>query len=140
MTSIGFRNESSDYASRQEDVAACEALYRDLSQASMEKDATWMRRLLAPDYVLVHMTGMKQTAADYIAAVLDGTLNYYSVSHYAIRVELADDGLTARIQGRSRVNAAVFGSGRHTWRLEQRLTAAKRNGVWLLTESRASTY
>jgi hypothetical protein len=32
------------------------------------------------------------------------------------------------------------GRARHTWRLQQDLKAEKRDGAWLLVESRASTY
>jgi hypothetical protein len=38
------------------------------------------------------------------------------------------------------MSAAVFGGARHTWRLQQDLRAERRDGTWLLVESRASTY
>jgi hypothetical protein len=38
------------------------------------------------------------------------------------------------------MSAAVFGGARHTWRLQQDLRMEKRDGTWLLVESRASTY
>ena len=40
----------------------------------------------------------------------------------------------------SRVEAAVYGSGRNTWRLQGDFTLRKEDGVWKLTSSRASTY
>ena len=115
-------------------------MYCDLCDASMRKDAAAIRALLAPDYVLVHMTGMRQSREDYIAAVVDGTLNYFSTEHEGIDVRISTDGMHAAIRGRSRVNAAVFGGGRYTWSLQQDLKAQKRSGMWLFTESRASTY
>lgn len=122
------------------DEEQCAQLYRCLSEASVRKDATRMAATLADDYVLVHMTGMRQDKRAYITAVLDGTLNYYSAEHDSIDVLIAADGVHATVRGRSRVDAAVFGGGRHTWRLQQDLKTEKRNGVWLFTESRASTY
>lgn len=122
------------------DEEICVQLYRDLCEASMRKDAHGMASVLADDYVLVHMTGMRQGKQAYIKAVCDGTLNYYSTEHDSIRVEVMPEGEKAAIHARSRVNAAVFGGGRHTWRLQQRLKAEKRNGTWLLVESRASIY
>lgn len=123
-----------------EDEEACAKLYRDLCAASIAKDAGGIEDLLAPTYELVHMTGMRQSGQSYIDAVLDGTLNYYSAEHESIEVKVASDGLHATIHGRSRISAAVFGGGRHTWRLQQDLKAEKVDGAWLLTESRASTY
>ena len=122
------------------DVEALRQLYCDLTEASMRKDADAIRAVLAPSYVLVHMTGMTQGRNEYIAAVVDGTLNYYSAEHDSIDVRVSADGMHATVRGRSRVNAAVFGGGRHTWRLQQDLKAERRDGAWLLVESRASTY
>ena len=122
------------------DEETCAQLYRDLCDASMRKDADALAAVLADDYALVHMTGMRQSKRAYIAAVLDGTLNYYTTEHDSIDVRVAPDGEHAAICGRSRVNAAVFGGGRHTWRLQQDLKAEKRDGEWKLVESRASTY
>lgn len=48
--------------------------------------------------------------------------------------------LYATLTGRSRVTAAVFGGGRHTWPLQLRFQLVKRDGQWLFTEARASTY
>ncbi|MBQ9002219.1 MAG: nuclear transport factor 2 family protein [Eggerthellaceae bacterium] len=122
------------------DEEICAQLYRDLCDASSAKDADGMAKVLADDYALVHMTGMRQPKRAYIAAVLDGTLNYYSAEHDSIEVTVTPDGEHAAIRGRSRVSAAVFGGGRHTWRLQQDLKAEKRDGEWLLVESLASTY
>ncbi|MBP3885759.1 MAG: nuclear transport factor 2 family protein [Olsenella sp.] len=122
------------------DEETCAQLYRDLCDASMRKDAAGMAAPLADDYVLVHMTGMRQSGRAYIEAVLDGTLNYYSTEHDSVDVRISPDGEHAAICARSRVSAAVFGGGRHTWRLQQDLRAERRDGTWLLTESRASTY
>ena len=116
------------------------ALYHQMYKAMVEKDTATLDRIHAPQFVLIHMTGMHQSKQEYIHAIADGTLNYYSVEHESIEVDVAADGLSANIRARSRVNAAVFGGGRHTWRLQQKLKAVKRDGEWLLIESRASTY
>ena len=107
-------------------------------QAMVAKDTATLNRLHADDFVLVHMTGMRQSKASYIQAIADGTLNYYSATHEQMEVQVNGD--TATLTGRSRVNAAVFGGGRHTWPLQLRFHLIKREGSWLLTESSASTY
>ena len=65
---------------------------------------------------------------------MDGTLNYYSATHEEIQVQL--DGDTAVLTGRSKVTAAVFGGGKHTWRLQ----LVKKKVEWKFTLSSASTY
>lgn len=118
----------------------CERLYEELCTCSVEKDRDGLESILADDYVLVHITGMRQSKDDYIRAVLDGTLNYYSFEHEGIDAEITDDGMAAHIRGRSIVDAAVFGGARHTWHLQQDLLAKKQGGSWKLEESKASTY
>jgi len=54
------------------------------------------------------------------------------------RAMIAKD--TATMTGRSRVNAAVYGGGRHTWRLQIKSTFVKKERRWLFVEQRASTY
>ena len=117
---------------------AIETLYRQMYRAMIAKDTTTLSRVHADDFVLVHMTGMRQSKQEYINAIADGTLNYFSVVDESIDISI--DGNAATLTGRSRVTAAVFGGGRHTWRLQLRFTLEKRDGQWLLTSSRASTY
>ena len=42
--------------------------------------------------------------------------------------------------GKSRVSAAVFGGGKHTWRLQLFLHAKKTENGWKLTKAEASTW
>ena len=115
-----------------------EQLYQEMYQAMVEKDTVTLNRVHADDFVLVHMTGMRQSKQEYINAIADGTLNYFSAEHEQMDIQI--DGDTATLTGRSRVTAAVFGGGRGTWRLQLRFKLAKRDGRWQFTESRASTY
>ncbi len=114
------------------------ALYNQMYRAMVEKDTATLDRIHAPEFVLVHMTGMRQTKQAYIQAIADGTLNYYSAEHQQMDVSVNNDRAT--LQGRSRVTAAVFGGGRHTWPLQLTFQLVKRDGHWLFTQSRASTY
>lgn len=121
-----------------DDRREIEQLYRDMYKAMVEKDSATLDRVHADEFVLVHMTGMRQSKREYIRAIMDGTLNYYSATHE--QTDITIDGDRATLTGRSRVTAAVFGSGRSTWRLQLRFGLVRRNGRWLFTEARASTY
>ena len=115
-----------------------EALYKQMYRAMVEKDSATLNSIHADEFVLVHMTGMHQTKQEYIHAIMDGTLNYYSATHE--QIDIALDGDRATLTGRSHVTAAVFGGGRHTWRLQLTFQLVKRDGRWLFTDSKASTY
>ena len=104
----------------------------------VNKDKAVLERVHDDSFVLVHMTGMRQPKEDYIRSILDGTLNYYSASHENMQVEI--NGGSAVLIGKSRVTAAVFGGGKHTWRLQPRFQLVKKNGEWRFALASASTY
>ena len=107
-------------------------------RAMIAKDAEGLNAVLDNSFVLVHMTGMRQNKKAFVQAVMNGKLNYYSCEDDS--VEATVNGDSATVIGKSRVNAAVFGGSRHTWRLEQDLQLVKRDDRWLITQSEASTY
>lgn len=120
------------------DQVQIEQLYRDYWRCMIEKDIAGMDKLMSDDYTLWHMTGLRQSKEAFFRSVKSGELNYFSASHDSIHVTV--NGGTATLTGRSRVLAAVYGGGKHLWRLQGDFTLRKENGKWLLTSSRASTY
>lgn len=104
----------------------------------MEKDASGLRRLMSQGYSLTHMTGVTQTREEFLRGLSGGTFNYYSAEHDLIEVSVSGD--SARLTGKSRVLAAVYGGRKTAWRLRGDFTLKKENGVWLFTGSVASTY
>ena len=112
--------------------------YIRMCDGMIAKDESVLRDVLDDSFVLIHMTGMRQSKEAFIKAVLDGTLNYFSARHDSMTVETS--GNTAVLTGQSYVSAAVFGGGRHNWRLQQRCNLRRTNDGWKITESTAGTY
>ena len=113
-------------------------LYKEMYTAMINKDKSVLERVHDDSFILVHMTGMRQTKTGYIEAIMDGTLNYYSAEHEEAR--FAVNGDTAALTGKSRVTAAVFGGGKHTWKLQLKFQLVKKDGEWYFTLASASTY
>ena len=113
-------------------------LYREYWRCMIAKDADGLRGMMTDDYTLLHMTGVKQSAETFLKGPLDGTFNYYAADHDSIEVTVAGD--RASMIGKSRVLAAVYGGGKHSWRLRGDFTLRKEEGRWKLSSSRASTY
>ncbi len=113
-------------------------LYEAMYKAMIVKDTVAFGNILSEDSVLVHMTGHRQSRKEYLSEIASGTLNYYSVDTDSL--EITVNGDSARMRGRSRVNAAVYGGGPHTWRLQMDSELRKVEGVWIITCSKASTY
>jgi len=113
-------------------------LYRKYWQYMIEKNADGLRGMMTDNYTLLHMTGVKQSAETFLKGLLDGTFNYYSAEHDSIEVTVAGD--RASMIGKSRVLAAVYGGGKHSWRLRGDFTLRKEEGRWKFSSSSASTY
>lgn len=113
-------------------------IYKQYWKCMIDKDEAGLRDLMSADYYLMHMTGARQSADEFISGLMGGTFNYYSADHDDIQVSINGD--TATMVGKSRVLAAVYGGGRHRWRLRGDFTLRKENGKWKLTSSKASTY
>ena len=113
-------------------------LNKEMYTAMVKKDRAELERVHDDSFVLVHMTGMRQPKEVYISSIMDGTLNYYSAEHEDMQVEINGD--TAVLTGRSKATAAVFGGGKHTWRLQLRFQLLKKNGQWRFALASASTY
>ncbi|MBR1883038.1 MAG: nuclear transport factor 2 family protein [Muribaculaceae bacterium] len=121
-----------------DDRQQIEQLYKQMYKAMIAKDIAALDAILDDESVLIHMTGVKQRKRDYLREIQNGTLNYYAVEDDEIIVIVNGD--QAEMTGRSRVNAAVYGGGRYTWRLQMQSKLIKKAGRWLFTEQRASTY
>ena len=112
--------------------------YKKMYDGMIAKDEGILREVLDESFVLVHMTGMRQSRDEYIRYILRGTMNYYSEA--PVKLEAKVNGNTAMLKAQSCVEAAVFGGGRHTWRLQLDMTAEKKDGVWKFTDAVASTF
>ena len=113
-------------------------LYRQYWRCMIAKDTDGLRGLMAEDYVLIHMTGVRQSREEFLRGLQDGTFHYFAADHDSIQVTICGD--TASMVGKSRVLAAVYGGRKSSWRLRGDFALRKENGAWKFTDSRASTY
>lgn len=120
------------------DAERIKDIYRRYWDGMIRKDTDLLRSLMSEDYALEHMTGVRQSKETFLKGLAGGTFNYYSADHDSIEVRVEGD--TAVMTGKSRVLAAVYGGGKHSWRLQGDFTLRKEDGDWKLTGSRASTY
>ena len=120
------------------DTEQIQALYLCMYDGMVRKDRAMLDRVLDDRFVLIHMTGQRQSKEEFIAAVLDGTLNYCAVRYEALPVTVRGD--RGELSGRAQVTAEVFGSKRETWPLQQDLVLEKVDGSWKIVQSTASAY
>lgn len=120
-----------------EETAIKEA-YRQMYRGMIDKDREVLESVLGSSFVLVHMTGLRQSREVYISSIENGTLNYFSEEPVEVTVTVHGD--QAELVGKSRVNAAVFGGGRHTWPLQLDIELVRTDGNWRMTQALASTF
>ena len=120
------------------DKEKIENCYLKMYDGMIRKDRCILSKVLDDSFVLVHMTGMRQSKTAFIRAVEDGTLNYYSANH--ARMDTFLHGDEAEFVGQSMVSAAVFGGEQHTWRLQLKMKLVQMAEGWKITEAKASTY
>ena len=112
--------------------------YRAMYRAMIEKNGTALNELLESHFVLVHITGMRQNKREFIRAVETETLNYFSEDLQEARTIVHKDFV--QFIGKSIVDAAVFGGGRHTWHLQLDVKYIFAGYDWLISEAVASTW
>lgn len=112
--------------------------YIEMYRGMVEKDQDALFAVLDDSFVLEHMTGSRQPRNDYIKAIADGTMNYYSAEHHYIDTEI--HGSTATLVGQTYVSAGVYGGERRTWPLQLDCKLICKGGSWKLTEAIASTF
>ena len=138
LLSMGACGQGIKKGNSMDDKSQIRELHEQMYKAMVAKDIATLDKLHADDFVLTHMTGMQQSKAVYLEAIRKGTLNYYSAE--TEQLDITVDGDSAVMTSRSRVLAAVFGGGKHTWPLQLRFTLRKDAGRWQFTSASASTY
>ena len=103
--------------------------YRQVNDAMVAKDTKTLAELIAPDSVLVHMTGYVQPVKEWLA----------QIESDAIKAIYITDN-TASLVGQSRIKARVWGAGPATWRLQIKMDFEKIDGDWKIIKQSASTY
>lgn len=138
LLSMGACGQGIKKGNSMDDKSQIRELHEQIYKAMVAKDIATLDKLHADDFVLTHMTGMQQSKAVYLEAIRKGTLNYYSAE--TEQLDITVDGDSAVMTSRSRVLAAVFGGGKHTWPLQLRFILRKDAGRWQFTSASASTY
>lgn len=113
------------------------AAYREMIRAMLAQRTDSLAALLGGGYVLTHMTGLRQPARDWLAAIESGQMRYHSAREVRVTVKVSAD--TAVLVGQSVVTATVYG-GRGTWDLQLTTNYARKNGVWLAMDTVATIF
>ena len=124
-----------------DDRKKIEECYRLMYEGMVDKDEELLQKVLDPSFALMHMRhGQPCQRQDQPSNrhIPQKPSPPSSARHQHIDVNIKEK--EAELTGKSLVHAAVFGGGWNTWRLQLRCRLKETDGVWLITEARASTY
>lgn len=114
-------------------LAANSAENRWMVEARVDK----LDELLAPDFVLVHITGYQQSKAEWLDQIRTGRMSYHGIREQSVTVRV--DETEAVLVARNHVDATIWGS-KAVWPLQMTTVFAEVGGVWRPTRSRATTF
>ena len=99
-------------------------------QALIDKNEDKLNELMADDYILTHMSGKKQTKAQFIEEVMNGTLNYFKSEILDPNI-LFDDDENATFISDVTLTARVYGAS-GVWTIDTVMDFKKINGEWII--------
>lgn len=104
-------------------------LYTDAWMAMASGNSDRFDACFTEDFVIVHMTGKRQTRDEFYKSILDGTLRYYSERIHKMNITFTDD-THADVIGHSLVGASIHDTGLRTWCLLMSFKARKEGNKW----------
>lgn len=114
-------------------------LYRQMYSAIIEKDMDTITKIFANDFVMLYLNGRNMNKNECLTAIREGSLSYSNVNHDDIVVTV--NGNHATLCGKSSVDIESRGNKKkEDLHIQQDMMLEKRNGKWVFTHSKATTY
>ena len=104
------------------------AAYKAIQQAMIDKDIETLDRLYEDGTTFTHMSGKKQTKAEFFGEIADGTLNYFAYDIQNLKITV--DGNEAALSASVTLKAKVYGAS-GSWTLPVTAHFTKTNGQWI---------
>lgn len=134
LSALGLSAAAQAYTA---DEQAIVNLYRKMNTEMVAANVDALDKMLTPEYTLTHMTGYKQSRAEWLSQVKSGEMDYFSTREVSVKPVV--QGNRARLTGRAVTAANIWGM-RGTWGLQLVIDYEKRNGQWLMSKAVASSF
>ncbi|WP_414042070.1 nuclear transport factor 2 family protein [Macrococcus sp. EM39E] len=112
-------------------------VYKSLYTAMINEDVDRINQLMMEGSFLVHMTGYKQPKREWLKAIEDQSMKYFSSLEENIEIMMKDKKATLIAQ--NRVDANINGM-RDTWPLELTIYMVKFEKNWMISHIDARAY
>lgn len=125
-----------DLKTREQDLI--KRTIRKENQAMLNNDQAILKEVIAPDAVMEHITGAKQTRDEWLRQISLGRMKYYSSREDGLTVVMKNTN-HATVDLRAVLDARVYGF-RNKWRLESISKLIKKDNHWQIVASTAKMY
>ena len=121
----------------QGNTMSAEQLYHAMNHAMLQADTAAIARMTTADFTLTHITGYRQSRAEWLQQIENGQMRYFNMAEESVQANVKGD--TARAVGRSRTTAHIWGA-QGTWPLQLDYQLVREKGEWKARQAVATTY
>lgn len=116
------------------EISAVKKVCRQQIAALITKDMDLLDQIIDPDAVFFHITGKRQTKAEWFKQIRIGRMTYFNSQELALTVE--GDGNHAFAHMSNAIEARIYGF-RNIWLLGADIKLRKVNDEWKIIESKS---
>lgn len=116
---------STDLSQAEQEVVA---MLNKRDKVMIDRDIETLGSLMADNLVLVHITGRRQSKAEWLEEIRSENMRYYDIKRENFKVVITENRAIATYV--SVLDARIYGS-RNVWRLNVTTSLEKRDGAWI---------
>jgi ketosteroid isomerase-like protein len=110
-----------------EDKQKIITIFQQIDEAMINKDTETLEKILDNDYVLVHITGYRQSRQEWFEQIENEEMKYFKTMPQ--RTTVTVEGNIATLICYTKIDARIYGF-RNTWSMEIEMHFEKRGDNW----------
>lgn len=118
------------------DKQKIQAVFNRVNDAMVNKDIELLNNILDDDYVLVHMTGYKQSKEEWLDQIESKEMQYFKTMPKKTTITI--DGNNAILICDTKIDARIYGF-RNTWSMKMEMHFEKRGDSWYPVNASATS-
>lgn len=119
-----------------EDEQKILAIYQRIDEAMVNKDTEALENILDNNYILVHMTGYRQSKQEWLEQIENEEMRYFKIMPQ--KNEIMINGNEAVLVCNTKIDARIYGF-RNTWSLTLKMQFEKRGEKWYPVHAKATS-
>ena len=114
-------------------------IYKFYCKCMVEKNFNGFNDFSTDEFILFHMSGKKQSRANYISDIKNGNLIYYNIINDDFKFEVKDEN-NVILYAKSQLDANPYNNGRSIYKLESICDFHFVNNKWMIKDIKTKPY